>query len=63
MNESAIYKMQDENFAPTSRPDPTPIYVSVRTGNAASPAIDMSAVNAASEKLQTTLEELDGACG
>ncbi len=37
--------------------------VSVRSGNSASPAIDMNALTATARVLHQTLEELDGACG
>ena len=65
MQHSALYKMMEQPAPPVmaAQDDKTPIYVSVRSGLAACPAIDMSAVQSAAALLNKTIEELDTACG
>jgi len=65
MHRSALYKMKNERGLQAlkdRRADPH-LYVSVRSGLSASPAVDMSALRTTADALNLTLEELDGACG
>ena len=64
----AVLKKMDDTQAERNRRaysgrETDPLYVSVRSGLAACPAIDMRAAKKTADMLHATIEELDGACG
>jgi len=66
MQKSALYKMKNEKIArdlAVSDKKSIIVSVSVRSGSAASPLIDLQALKSTTDHLQLTIEELDGVCG